>query len=142
MTENMIAFLSGRLVDSANQFIAEELVRNGLEGIVPSHGDILCVLYQEDGLAISEIARRTRRTKSTICVLAGKLEKNGYVERRPDPDDRRALGLWLTDKGKAAKPVFESISAALCEKIEESLSPEETLVLNSLLARVVKNWKS
>ena len=142
MTENMIAFLSGRLVDSANQFIAEELVRNGLEGIVPSHGDILCVLYEEDGLAISEIARRTRRTKSTICVLAGKLEKNGYVERRPDPDDRRALGLWLTDKGKAAKPVFESISAALCAKIAESLSPEETLVLNSLLARVVKNWKS
>lgn len=141
MKENMIAFFSGRLVDFANRFIAAELVRHGVEGIVPSHGDILCTLYEKDGLAISEIARRTHRTKSTVCVLAGKLEQNGYVERRPDPQDRRAIGLWLTDKGKAAKPVFKSISAALCEKVEENLSPEEVLVLNSLLARVVNGWK-
>lgn len=141
MKENMIAFFSGRLVDFANRFIAAELVRHGVEGIVPSHGDILCALYEKDGLAISEIARRTHRTKSTVCVLAGKLEQNGYVERRPDPQDRRAIGLWLTDKGKAAKPVFKSISAALCEKVEENLSPEEVLVLNSLLARVVNGWK-
>ena len=141
MKENMIAFFSGRLVDFANRFIAAELVRHGVEGIVPSHGDILCALYEKDGLAISEIARRTHRTKSTVCVLAGKLEQNGYVERRPDPQDRRAIGLWLTDKGKAAKPVFKSISAALCKKVEENLSPEEALVLNSLLARVVNGWK-
>lgn len=141
MSENTIAFFSGRLVDCANRFIASELVRRGVDGIVPSHGDILCALYAEDGLAVSEIARRTHRTKSTVCVLAAKLEANGYVERRPNPDDRRAVGLWLTEKARNLKPVFDAISADLAGRITRSLSPEEAIVLGNLLARVVGNWQ-
>jgi DNA-binding MarR family transcriptional regulator len=141
MSETNIAFFSGRLVDFANRFIASELVRRGVEGIVPSHGDILCALFEEDGLPVSEIARRTHRTKSTICVLASKLEGNGYVERRPDPADRRAVGLWLTEKARGLKPVFEAISSDLADRITQSLSPEEAIVLGNLLARVVRNWK-
>ncbi len=140
MKENMIPHYSGRLVELANGFIARELSNAGIEGIVPSHGDLLCALFREDGLAVSEIARRMNRTKSTVSVLTDKLEKYGFVERRPCPGDKRAIGVWLTQKALDLKPLFARISDGLAQKVVSSLSEEEALVLNSLLKRVVQNW--
>jgi DNA-binding MarR family transcriptional regulator len=59
-----------------------------------------------EGLRPSELATRTRMTKQALNYLLGNLERLGYLERRPDPSDRRARRIALTDRGRALIPVI------------------------------------
>ena len=51
---------------------------------------MLIPLLEEDGLRIGEIARRARLSKQTMTTMVRLCERDGLIERVPDPDDRRA----------------------------------------------------
>jgi len=59
-----------------------------------------------EGLRPSELATRTRMTKQALNYLLGNLQRLGYLERRPDPGDRRARRIALTNRGRALIPVI------------------------------------
>lgn len=63
---------------------------------------LLMQLHQnlEQGLTPSECAERSGVTRATITGLLDGLERDGLVERRPRPDDRRMLSVHLTGKGQ------------------------------------------
>src|SRR5436190_17341890 len=54
------------------------------------------------GARPSELATRLRMTKQAVNYLLGELERLGYLERRPDPDDLRSKRIALTARGIAA----------------------------------------
>ena len=70
---NLLALVS-KIHEKGNRFIIEELKKNGAEGLVPSHGDILVCLYQNDKMTMKEIADKINRTRPTVTVLVDKLE--------------------------------------------------------------------
>ena len=59
-----------------------------------------------DGLRPSDLAARMRVTKQALNYLLRDLEQNGYIERLPDPDDRRARRIALTERGRELVPVL------------------------------------
>jgi DNA-binding MarR family transcriptional regulator len=61
-----------------------------------------------------ELARLSGRRKQTIGAILDDLERLGYVERRPDPQDRRASLIVPTDRGLA----FMHASDAIINEIE------------------------
>ena len=130
---------ASRLREVGNTFITAELDRAGLHGIVPSHGDILAQLLSCESRNKSELALHAHRTKSTVTTLVTKLERNGYVERIPDPADSRGVKVRLTDKGRALKPAFEAISNGLQEIITSRLTADEARQLEQLLAKCVED---
>ncbi|MGN1210023.1 MAG: MarR family winged helix-turn-helix transcriptional regulator [Duodenibacillus sp.] len=137
MTHARIVHLAGRLTALANQRIAARLEREGLSGLLPAHGDLLVHLFTEEALTVSELARRTHRTKSTVSVLAGKLERLGYLERRRREDDQRALAVSLTEQGRALERVFEEVSQDLDARLSASLTEEQRRQLEALLERTM-----
>jgi DNA-binding MarR family transcriptional regulator len=64
-----------------------------------------------DGLRPTELATRTRMTKQALNYLLGDLERNGYLERHPDPADRRARRIGITDRGRALIPIIRGVVA-------------------------------
>ena len=58
---------------------------------------ILRALYERDGQHASELARAVGRAATSFTPNLDKLQQKGYVERRPDPTDRRAVHIYLTD---------------------------------------------
>src|SRR6187397_2598936 len=58
------------------------------------------------GARPSELATRLRMTKQALNYLLGELERLGYLERRPDPDDLRAKRIALTPRGVDAALVI------------------------------------
>lgn len=130
---------ASRLREIGNTFILAELEKAGLRDIAPSHGDVLSQLLTCDSRNMSELALHAHRTKSTVTTLVTKLEKNGYVERIPDPEDSRGVKVRLTEKGLALKPAFDAISEGLQGIITARLSEEEALKLEQLLAACVEN---
>ena len=133
--------LISKIHESANQIIVAQLNINGVKGFVPSHGDILAVLYANNKTTMKDIADKIHRTRPTVTVLVDKLEKLGYVKRVISDKDSRYTFIELTQKGQDFKPIFEKISNNLNEKLYKNISEKEYQMLENLLDKVLKNIK-
>lgn len=69
-------------------------------GISIPQSFILSCLLQENGLTLKEIGNRTLIDSSSMTVLVDKLEKEELVERQLDSQDRRAIRVFITEKGR------------------------------------------
>ena len=132
--------LISRIRDSANKLIVSELERHGVEGIVPSHGDILACLYQNDLVTMKEISQFIHRTKPTVTVLVNKLVELGYVIREKDSSDNRITYIKLTEKGAGLEPVFTEISERLNEVIYAGLNETEGENFEKLLEKILQRF--
>jgi DNA-binding MarR family transcriptional regulator len=137
MTKGNVASLISHIRDSVNRFIIEELVSHGIQGIVPSHGDILMYLYHHNHVTMKELAEHIHRSKPTVTILVNKLVDHGYVIKEKDANDKRATYIKLTQKGKELQPIFKAISARLKELMYGSFSEEEGMKLENLLENLL-----
>ncbi len=129
--------LISKIHEKGDKFIVEQLNANGIKELVPSHGDILAVLYQHKKLTMKEIAQKINRTKPTVTVLVNKLEKLGFVKREKSSEDSRLTYILTTQKGDEFKPVFEKISKDLNKMLYKNLSEQEANLLDSLLKKMM-----
>lgn len=137
MTRRYIIARASRLTALADDWLEKALAREGIEDILPAHGDLLAELYREGALSVSSLARRSARSKSTVSVLVRKLETAGYVRRRVDESDPRRLVIEPTDKGLALQEPFTRIADELNARLEAVLGAERADALDAslLLAR-------
>ena len=75
--------------------------RLAAHGLTLSQFDVLATLLHGEGITQQELAERLLVTKGNVCGLIDRVGAAGWVERRPDPEDRRANRLYLTDAGRA-----------------------------------------
>jgi len=80
-------------------FYASTLVLAGLR-ISPAGLGVLRVLLSGDGLKSSDVAARGWSSPGTLTSVVNTLVREGYVERRSDPGDRRVVRLYVTDEGR------------------------------------------
>ena len=133
--KNLLSLIS-KIREKGNRFIIEELKRNGTKGLVPSHGDILVCLYEQNKMTMKNISDKIHRTRPTVTVLVDKLEKLGYVKREVSKEDNRYTYIVLTKKGLDFKPVFEKISNDLNDILYKNLSDSEADTLEKLLEKI------
>src|SRR5512132_1241101 len=81
----------------------------------------------------SDLAARMRVTKQALNYLLGELERLGYLERHPDPDDRRGRRIALTDRGKALIPVIRDAVSEVEREWAETLGTQRFDQLRELL---------
>src|ERR687895_717817 len=80
-----------------NELLALRFRREGYGEVRPSYGSILLPLFEEDGLRMGELARRAGLSKQTMTTMVRLLEREGLVNRAPDPHDGRASLVFLTE---------------------------------------------
>src|SRR5881394_796044 len=85
------------------------------------------------GARPSELAARLRISKQALNYLLGELERLGYLERRPDPDDLRAKRVALTRRGTSAIAVIRDAVAEIETEWEQQLGPRRFAQLRKLL---------
>jgi len=76
----------------------------GLHGIRAAHANVF-PFVPPDGIPVSELARLATMRKQSMAEAVDQLERAGYVQRRPDPTDRRARRVFLTERGAAVRAV-------------------------------------
>lgn len=130
--KNAVALIS-RLKESTDQLILSELEKHGVEGIAPSHGGILLVLYRKKKVTMKELAEGINRTKPTVTVLVNKLVQFGYVSKEKDPHDNRVTYISLTEKGKELEQIFYTVSSTLNDVMYGDLTEEEQEQLEQML---------
>jgi DNA-binding MarR family transcriptional regulator len=93
-----LGVLASRLLFSLQDELFARLAETGYDDLHPRHGAVLAYL-DEDGIRATELAKLSGRHKQIIGRLVDELEDLGYVERRPDPADRRAKLIFPTARG-------------------------------------------
>ncbi len=104
--------------------------------ITSSQYTVLSALGKDDCLSLSEISKRVYLDKPAITALADYLEKEGLVERRRTPEDRRVIRLCLTEKGRDLHRRFEAIAQSVDEELISDLTASELELFRSVLNRI------
>lgn len=138
--DNSISLIS-KIRDKANNLIVSELEKNGISGIVTSHGEIIVNLFKAGSLTKKEIAEKIGRDKSTVTVLIDKLEKNGYVKQEKKLQDTRYTVISLTEKAKVFEGKFMEISQAMFDIEYKGISNLEQKEFLKTLNKIFSNFK-
>ncbi len=102
----------------------------------------LGVLYHKDATTQSELASAMELGTASVGRLVDRLVVRGFVERRQDPEDRRAYRLFLTQTALALLEELEDIGVELREETLQSLSDQDIGTLNSGLLKIKSNLQS
>ena len=99
-------------------------------------GRLLMAMRQLGQPKMSELAASLDLNARTITTAVDTLEREGILERRPDPTDRRATRLLLTDAGREQIAEWQKFQGELAESAMAPLSADERRSLKRLLDKV------
>ena len=108
----------------------------GVHGLTLPQFDVLATLWHGEGITQQELAERLLVTKGNVVGLIDRVSTAEWVERRPDPEDRRANRLYLTDAGRKLLAEAWPSQIDLNQKIFGTLTEAELRLMHELLERL------
>ena len=96
-------------------------------------------LWEQEGLTHTELAERLQNTPATITKMLQRMEKAGFVQRRPDANDQRVSRVYLTEAGRAIQAQVQAVWDSMEADTFAGFTPEERLLLRGFLHRILHN---
>lgn len=97
---------------AGNEVLHQRFAERGHAQIRPPHGNVMQFL-DDRGTRVSVLAERAQITKQSMAELVVHLERLGYVERIPDPSDRRAKLVRATPRGEELYVIAREVVAEI-----------------------------
>ena len=98
---------------------------------------VMLVLWEKDGVTVSEIGKRLMLDNGTISPLLKKLEQAGLIKRSRCREDDRIVEISLTEEGRALQDKAAKVPAGVAGCV--NLSPEKSRQLYELLYELLRN---
>jgi MarR family transcriptional regulator, organic hydroperoxide resistance regulator len=138
ITRESLGFLLAKASQRWNELLSAGFSEHGFPEVRPSYGSVLVPLFEEDGLRMGEIARRSRLSKQTMTTMVRLAERDGLVVREPDPGDARAVRVRLSERAHRFAPVAERVLERLEERVAELLDEAGRRRLRDALAQLAE----
>ncbi|HOP12675.1 MAG: MarR family transcriptional regulator [Lentimicrobium sp.] len=134
--ENQLCFpvyAASRLITREYQPYLEKL------GITYPQYLVLMILWENDRLPVTDIARKLILNTNTITPLLKRMEQTGLIARKRSPEDERKVMIELTDKGRAMQEEAARIPEALVNQLMKGdLKAGELTELKSRLTALIR----
>jgi DNA-binding MarR family transcriptional regulator len=130
--------LPGLLDMGAEALFAEfrvDLIEAGYGDIRPTHGCVFRFVHEE-GMRLTDLANFAGMTKQSIGEIVDDLADRNYVERIPDPEDKRAKLIRLTEKGEQAQATGRSLFAKLEQRLADRYGADRLADMRELLEEI------
>ena len=108
-------------------------------GLSAGQFPVMICLIKKQNVMQDTLVRHFRIDKGSIARAVTKLETAGYVRRITDPYNRRAVRLFLTEKGEQIAPEIKRIDREWEESMYACLSSEERTQFCSLIRRIAES---
>ena len=108
-------------------------------GLTRSQWQVLAHLWRDDGLQQKALAEQMDITAITLTGLLDRLERDGWVTRKEDPQDRRAKRVYLTPKVEPVMANIPKLAREVRQHATQGLNKAEQQQLLDLLVRVRSN---
>ncbi|MCU6707783.1 MarR family transcriptional regulator [Paenibacillus sp. J5C_2022] len=107
--------------------------------LTPEQHLIIALLIRQQGLTQNEIAEALSKDKSSMTRMLTSLENKGYVTRNCCGDDRRAMKVFLTEKGMSLQDNVEEVDQSTRALMLRGFSEAECAELARLLLKLRDN---
>ena len=104
-----------------------------------SQASVLFSLHQKKSMSQKELAVQLNMTPPSITSTIQKMERSGYITRKPDPSDQRVMRLELTEKGESCIQTVKMIADQMEEMLFRGMSAEEKILFRRFLMQINDN---
>lgn len=110
-------------------------------GLFRGQPPVLMRLHEADGQTQGDLAARLRVAPATMTKMIQRMERAGFVQRRPDAGDQRISRVYLTDAGRAVRTEMMAALGTLEAETFAGLGDAERLHLRGFLERLRTNLR-
>lgn len=107
-----------------------------------SQASVLFILFQCESMSQKELASQLNVTAPSITSSIQKMEKAGYITRRPDLQDQRVMRLTLTEKGRSCIQSVKEVADRMEQILFEGMNLEEKLLFRRLMLQINENLEN
>ena len=110
-------------------------------GIYPGQIPVLGLVAKKDGLSQRELAKILNIKPPTVNVSVQRLEKAGFLYKKPDEKDQRVVRIYVTEKGKSLSKQIEKVVKESEAKVVEGFSEVEICLMKRFLKQMIANME-
>jgi DNA-binding MarR family transcriptional regulator len=132
------AYLASQLAKGFSRSLQQRAA--GL-GFSPGQFPILIELWAENGLTQKQLLERVDIEQATMANTLGRMERDGLIERKPHPSDKRAQLVFLTEKGSAMQTEAVEAAVAADQDLFKGFRLFERELLMEYIRRILHNAK-
>jgi len=108
-------------------------------GLYRGQPPVLLALWEKEGFTQTELAERLQNTPATVTKMLQRMEKSGFIQRKPDTEDQRVSRVYLTEAGRAIQIHVEAVWKIMEAETFVNLKPEERVLLHRFLLQIREN---
>ena len=117
------------------------LRENNMADLEGARGRIIFALWGKDGVPIKTLCEKTSLDKSTLTGIIDRLERDGYITKKPSETDKRSTLISLTGKEQEFAQKVQKVSNQMNKIFYKGFTDEEILQFDSMLERILANCK-
>ena len=137
--ERQGGFLITRIKQVGGRIFERILAQRNIDAFNGSQGRILYVLWQQDGIPISELSRETGLAMTTLTSMLDRMEASGLVRRDRGDADRRKILIYLTESAKTLKNDYDEVTQEISDIYYKGFTEEEIQQFEIYLRRILAN---
>ncbi len=132
-------YLISRSMLAVTSLLKKGFANEGVSTIKPAYLGVLLSLWHEDGLKANELGKRAGLEPSTMTGLLDRMERDGLVKRKSDPNDRRAHRIHLTKEGVDAEVSATKVVSSTLEKAFSTIVEKDIETTKNVLRTILLN---
>lgn len=113
--------------------------RLGQHGLFPGQMPALLALWEREGVSQAELCRIVQVEQPTMANTLNRMERDDLIRRQPDPEDRRRVLIFLTDRARALEEPVTALARDASDAAAQGLSDGEKQEAMRLLGALIAN---
>ncbi len=132
-------YLISRATLAVTSALRKGLAQAGVREVKPAYLGVLISLWREDNLKANELGKRAGLEPSSMTGLLDRMEKDGLLQRHPDPNDRRASRIQLTNRGIDAERSASKVVANILGVVLSDIDQKDIDTTKNVLRQILIN---
>jgi len=106
-----------------------------------AQGKIIFALWKKDRIPITDLAKETALSKSSLTTMLERLEKSGHLKRKQSETDKRITIVCLTQKSSLLRADYQKISSDMTDIFYKGFANDDISKFELSLKKILKNLK-
>ncbi|KIF44551.1 MarR family transcriptional regulator [Vibrio owensii 47666-1] len=107
--------------------------------IAPMHVRVIKIISKQSPCTAMDVVNFLNRDKAQVTRLIKTLIEAGFIEKRPNPEDKRSQCLLTTEKGNEVLAKIKAVDAEIFQKMTLNVSEEELEAFQLVAGKLAEN---
>jgi MarR family transcriptional regulator, organic hydroperoxide resistance regulator len=135
-SETTVESIDRIIADICHLHFSRHLQRFEALGLYRGQSFVLRILWDQEGITQVKLAEYLDIKPATMTKMLQRMEKAGFIARKPDPADQRLSRVYLTDQGRTLQLQIENMFEAMALEVVDGISTQDQVELRRLLHQV------